>query len=179
MASCSRARSLACTTRSTDCLPGANTHGRDLGGCSMSLRASRRRVRLSLDHPINGGIQPPDDLSARVWHKSLPMQLRIARCSYGRMGQPDPHRSDWRFVAIAAAALTFVLPAFGAGMGFSAVCPWGNSGVSASTFQIRTGLYLICVAMLTSAIGSYIAGRFGRTTSFTPFFEGPGDCGSP
>jgi hypothetical protein len=61
--------------------------------------------------------------------------------------------------AIAAAALTLVLLAFGAGMGFSAVSPWGNAGVSASTFQIGTGLYLIVVAMLASTIGGYIAGR--------------------
>ena len=61
--------------------------------------------------------------------------------------------------AIAAAALTLVLLAFGAGMGFSAVSPWSNSGVSASTFQIGTGLYLIVVAMLASTIGGYIAGR--------------------
>jgi hypothetical protein len=44
-------------------------------------------------------------------------------------------------------------------MGFSAVSPWGNAGVSASTFQIGTGLYLIVVAMLASTIGGYIAGR--------------------
>jgi hypothetical protein len=61
--------------------------------------------------------------------------------------------------AIAAAALTLVLLAFGAGMGFSAVSPWGNSGVSASTFEIGTGLYLIVVAMLASTIGGYVAGR--------------------
>ena len=61
--------------------------------------------------------------------------------------------------AIAAAALTLVLLAFGAGMGFSAVSPWGNVGASASTFQIGTGIYLIVVAMLTSTIGGYIAGR--------------------
>lgn len=61
--------------------------------------------------------------------------------------------------AIAAAALTLVLLAFGAGMGFLAVSPWGGSGVSASTFQIGTGLYLIVVAMLASTIGGYIAGR--------------------
>ncbi|MGC2413565.1 MAG: hypothetical protein WA459_12805 [Stellaceae bacterium] len=61
--------------------------------------------------------------------------------------------------AIAAAALTLVLLAFGAGMGFSAVSPWGNSGVSASTFEIGTGVYLIVVAMLASTIGGYIAGR--------------------
>jgi hypothetical protein len=61
--------------------------------------------------------------------------------------------------AIAAAALTLVLLAFGAGMGFSVVSPWGNSGVSASTFEIGTGLYLIVVAMLASTIGGYVAGR--------------------
>ena len=61
--------------------------------------------------------------------------------------------------AIAAAALTLVLLAFGAGMGFSAVSPWGNSGVSASTFQIDTGIYLIVVAMLASTVGGFIAGR--------------------
>ncbi len=61
--------------------------------------------------------------------------------------------------AVAAAALTLVLIAFGAGMGFSAVSPWGNSGISASTFQITTGLYLIVVALLASAMGGYVAGR--------------------
>jgi len=61
--------------------------------------------------------------------------------------------------AIAAAALTLVLLAFGAGMGFSAVSPWGNSSVSASTFEIGTGVYLIVVAMLASTIGGFIAGR--------------------
>lgn len=63
--------------------------------------------------------------------------------------------------AIAAAALTLVLLAFGAGMGFSAVSPWGNSGISASTFQITTGLYLIVVALLASAMGGYVTLRGG------------------
>ena len=61
--------------------------------------------------------------------------------------------------AIAAAALTLVLLAFGAGMGFSAVSVWSNAGISVSTFQITTGLYLIIVAMLASAMGGYVAGR--------------------
>ncbi|MGZ5853317.1 MAG: hypothetical protein ACXWJ0_04160, partial [Xanthobacteraceae bacterium] len=47
--------------------------------------------------------------------------------------------------AVAAAALTLVLLAFGVGMGFSVVSPWSNSGVSANTFEIGTGLYLIVV----------------------------------
>ena len=61
--------------------------------------------------------------------------------------------------AISAAALTLVLLAFGAGMGFSAVSPWGNSGVSVSTFEISTGLYLTVVAWIASTVGGYIAGR--------------------
>ena len=56
--------------------------------------------------------------------------------------------------AIAAAAMTLVLLAFGAGMGFSAVSPWGNSGISASTFQISTAIYLMVVALLASALGA-------------------------
>src|ERR1039457_6092484 len=61
--------------------------------------------------------------------------------------------------AVAAAALTLVLLAFGVGMGFSVISPWGNSGASATTFEIGTGLYLIVVAMHASTIGGYIAGR--------------------
>ena len=70
--------------------------------------------------------------------------------------------------AIATAALTLVLLAFGAGMGFSAISPWGNSGVSASTFQIATGLYLIVVAMLASTIGGYIMTWSLNTRRVTP-----------
>jgi hypothetical protein len=61
--------------------------------------------------------------------------------------------------AVAAAALTLVLLAFGAGMGFSSISPWSNSGVSAETFKVGAGVYLIVVAMLSSTIGGYVAGR--------------------
>src|SRR6201992_1073410 len=61
--------------------------------------------------------------------------------------------------AVASLALTLVLLSFGAGMGFAVVSPWGNSGVSATTFKIGTGLYFIVMAMISSAIGGYLAGR--------------------
>ena len=60
---------------------------------------------------------------------------------------------------LSSAAVTLVLLAFGAGLGFSSVSPWQNSGVSATTFRIGTGLYLICIAMIASSIGGYLAGR--------------------
>jgi hypothetical protein len=61
--------------------------------------------------------------------------------------------------AVAACAITLVLLAFGAGLGLSAVSPWSGSGVSATTFKITTGLYLIVIAMIASSIGGYLAGR--------------------
>jgi hypothetical protein len=74
----------------------------------------------------------------------------------------DQSAVSWAAVAaggIAATALTLVLLAFGAGMGFSAISPWSNSGVSSTTFKIGTGVYLIVVAMLSSTVGGYVAGR--------------------
>lgn len=61
--------------------------------------------------------------------------------------------------AVASLALTLMLLSFGAGMEFAVVSPWGNSGVSATTFKIGTGLYFIVMAMISSAIGGYLAGR--------------------
>ena len=61
--------------------------------------------------------------------------------------------------AVATAALTLVLLAFGAGMGFSAISPWSNSGISSETFKLAAGIYLIVVAMLASTVGGYVAGR--------------------
>jgi hypothetical protein len=70
--------------------------------------------------------------------------------------------TSWAAIAAGAfanAALTLLLMAFGAGMGFSSVSPWANSGVSLTAFSIGTGLYLIVIAMLASTVGGYLAGR--------------------
>src|SRR5450756_1590640 len=60
---------------------------------------------------------------------------------------------------VATAALMLLLLAFGAGVGFSVVSPWAASGVSAAIFSLGAGLFLIVVAMLSSTIGGFIAGR--------------------
>lgn len=65
--------------------------------------------------------------------------------------------------AVTSCAVTLVLLALGAGLGFSVVSPWANSGVSATTFKIATGLYFIVMAMISSALGGYIAGRLRRS----------------
>jgi hypothetical protein len=61
--------------------------------------------------------------------------------------------------AVAAAALALVLVAFGAGLGLSAISPWSDSGVSASTFRTGTGIYLIIISVMSSAVGGYLAAR--------------------
>jgi hypothetical protein len=69
---------------------------------------------------------------------------------------------SWGAIAaggIATAALSLLLLALGAGLGFSSVSPWSNSGVSSTTFSIGAGLYLIVMAMVASTIGGYLAGR--------------------
>ena len=74
----------------------------------------------------------------------------------------EPWAINWAAVAAGAfanAALTLLLLAFGAGMGFSAISPWSDAGVSMTTFSIGTGLWLIVMAMLASTVGGYLAGR--------------------
>jgi hypothetical protein len=76
--------------------------------------------------------------------------------------EADPHVLSWRAVlagGFAAAALTLVLLAFGSAVGFSSISPWSSSGISATTFHVAGGLYLVVVAMLSSTVGGYIAGR--------------------
>lgn len=80
----------------------------------------------------------------------------------GDIVEPSVPGVSWAAViagAAASCALTLVLLSFGMGMGFSVVSPWGNSGVSATTFKIGTGLYFIVMAMISSAVGGYLAGR--------------------
>jgi hypothetical protein len=76
--------------------------------------------------------------------------------------EPSASGVSWAAVlagGIASGALTLVLLSLGTGLGLSVVSPWGNSGVSTTTFKIGTGLYFVVMAMISSAIGGYLAGR--------------------
>jgi hypothetical protein len=67
--------------------------------------------------------------------------------------EPPQERHD------GSAALTLALLAFGAGLGLSSISPWQDSGISSSTFKIGSGIYLVIVAVMSSAIGGYLASR--------------------
>jgi hypothetical protein len=60
---------------------------------------------------------------------------------------------------VAAAAVSLVLLAFGIGVGFSVISPWTDQGVSSTTFSVGAGIFLVVVAMLSSTVGGYLAGR--------------------
>lgn len=61
--------------------------------------------------------------------------------------------------AVAAAATTLILLAITSGLGFAAVSPWPNSGVSGTTFTLLTAAWLIAVHAIASSVGGYMAGR--------------------
>ena len=61
--------------------------------------------------------------------------------------------------AFAALALTVVLTSLGAGLGLTTISAWPNSGASVTTFAISTGIGLIVVQWLASALGGFITGR--------------------
>jgi hypothetical protein len=61
--------------------------------------------------------------------------------------------------AIAAAAASLLLLALGSGFGLASVSPWANSGASATTFTIMTGIWLIVVQWVSSGLGGYLTGR--------------------
>jgi len=61
--------------------------------------------------------------------------------------------------AAGAAALSLILLLLGAGLGFSAVSPWEDSGMSAKGIGISTIVWLAFTQIIASGLGGYIAGR--------------------
>lgn len=61
--------------------------------------------------------------------------------------------------AAAAAALGLILLILGTGLGMTAVSPWANEGISATTFGITTIVWLTISQLLSSGMGGYLAGR--------------------
>lgn len=82
------------------------------------------------------------------------------------VNQDEQSTVSWGAViagAVAAAALSLFLLALGVGLGLSSISPWSDQGVSATTFQVGAGVYLVAVAMLASTVGGYLAGRLRYT----------------
>jgi|HubBroStandDraft_2_1064218.scaffolds.fasta_scaffold119942_1 hypothetical protein len=61
--------------------------------------------------------------------------------------------------AFVAAALSLILLELGTGIGFSAVSPWANSGVSAPAVGTGAIVWLVLMQIIASSVGGYLAGR--------------------
>ena len=61
--------------------------------------------------------------------------------------------------AFAAAAATLILMLLGSGLGLTMVSPWSSEGVTATTFAVSTGIWLVVVQWLSAALGGYLTGR--------------------
>jgi hypothetical protein len=133
---------------------------------------SRRLFHMGIEFPARNLSLLPTFLAYRIQNAgrlSMPQAMRPVGVIEETLGvvdetvlEPSVAGVSWAAVAagaVASCALTLVLLSLGAGLGFSVVSPWANSGVSATTFQIGTGLYFIVMAMISSAAGGYLAGR--------------------
>ena len=61
--------------------------------------------------------------------------------------------------AAAAASLSLILLILGTGLGFSAVSPWAQKGISAGGLGISTIVWLTLTQLIASGLGGYLAGR--------------------
>lgn len=61
--------------------------------------------------------------------------------------------------AFAMAAISLILLALGAGLGFASISPWSNSNPSATTFGVAAAVWLIVIQWLSAAFGGYLTGR--------------------
>jgi hypothetical protein len=74
----------------------------------------------------------------------------------------DHSTTSWGAIvagAIASSAVSLVLLAFGVGIGASVISPWVGEGLSATSFKVGAGLFMVAIAMLSGTVGGYLAGR--------------------
>lgn len=86
----------------------------------------------------------------------------IVAPSAADVGEAPTSAVSWPAIVaggLAAASLSIVLFSLGAGIGLSVVSPWSDRGISSDNAALFSGIYLVCVAVMSSAVGGYVAGR--------------------
>ncbi len=61
--------------------------------------------------------------------------------------------------ALVAAAVSLILLAIGASLGFAAMSPWSGRGIGAGSFSVAAAIWLIVMQWVASIFGGYITGR--------------------
>ena len=79
-----------------------------------------------------------------------------------KSGTTSKSAASWTAIfagAVVAVAASLILLALGSGLGFAAVSPWPDHGVSAATFTVTTAIWLIVTQWISAGLGGYLAGR--------------------
>jgi hypothetical protein len=87
---------------------------------------------------------------------------QVIGSSLGSRVDNAPSAASWPAIfagAIVAVAVSFILIAFGTGLGFAIISPWPGHGASATAFTVNAAIWLIVSQWVSAAIGGYIAGR--------------------
>jgi hypothetical protein len=61
--------------------------------------------------------------------------------------------------SLVAVAASLILLSLGAGFEFASISPWADRGVSATTFNVTTAIWLIVTQWVSACLGGYITGR--------------------
>ena len=93
--------------------------------------------------------------------KTQPVSNNI-NLPYQPVGESNQSAVSWAAViagAVIAAALTITLITGGTGLGFLAISPWHNDGVSGTSLAIGTIVWLMVTQIIAYGIGGYVTGR--------------------
>ena len=80
----------------------------------------------------------------------------------GGAGEVSTSAVTWSAIiagAVTAAAMALVLLLLGTGLGLTAVSPWANGGVSATTFGVGAIIWLVVTQWVSAGLGGYLTGR--------------------
>ncbi|MEZ5843235.1 MAG: hypothetical protein R3D27_05810 [Hyphomicrobiaceae bacterium] len=90
--------------------------------------------------------------------------------STGRVGIATPNYTEWGAVwagAISALAVSFVLLAFGAAVGLSAVSPWSVTSSSLTAVGLGSAFWILLVSLWSFALAGYLSARLRHRWSDT------------
>lgn len=89
-------------------------------------------------------------------------QTRMAGAPNDALLVPPSSAVSWAAVlagTVVAASTTLILMTLGTAFGLASISPWDHTGISAGTFTVTLGIWLILVQWMASGLGGYITGR--------------------
>jgi hypothetical protein len=110
--------------------------------------------------------------------------ILTARAEEGAAEPVMPHNqsaASWGAIlagAFVAMAVSLVLLTLGAGFEFASVSPWTDHGISETTFNVTTAIWLIVTQWISACLGGYITGRLRTRWTGTHVHASTASCWS-